>query len=1004
MKKITLIFSVLSIFAFLSSCSWKVPESVSVKTNAEYNFTIGSANVDLSKKMSAKRISEEIKKANSNSDFSLTIYDYKPNNRTEGYRKLLGAMTLKEIPLDISEIIPEDMDFENSVGEKLENLIERQEIKTPDVSSSIGENKISINLGDFSKEIPQKISFTDTSFSIYDRTASVAQMVTPIPIKIKIDNGEGKFDSLTFAGQKDTSPENSQSYINVKITPPENLPDDIKAEIGCSLYSLSKEEYEKLESITPEEYEERIAYLNSLTPVSKADPTLLSTNSNSPTEIKLPLDGQTVGLAYFIGFSGNITQSSSATFLPTSYKYTLSMSFSNTTSIKEISGATMMFSDEDAISFNKDISKTENSMLVKCTIDSGTLNLKCEEPAGWKGLSFVPNISISGGLEAANTDFTDAASDEKNYILNKNLTLDGKTYSNEDIRIDGKINVVLYEATITFDDEMQLDIVPSCQIDSVSSAVANLRSVLYDTSKGESKLKYSLEHDLDSSGANVSDYVEYIILNSGTGLSIPYSNTLPSDNDIDVKYDSVFFALDSAASNKNATLKSNEENGSLSFVSDYESTNGEHKIEIATNHIIDLNVEMILPGRNQIEAEYGTDPYYDYYMVLNNVKLGKTYYIEVGKPTITLEWTKAGIKTNKLSQNMNDTIDTGFDMETLTSSLTENLDEDEKDFIKSIKFKENSVNLYLYAVVPELKDESINDGENVLSALNFNGYAVARTIDSDTGIETKHALLIGIEDESGITSEKIIPTTTLPVLDTEENLKNYLVTKELSTAEANGNVDISSLIDMDTKGKLNIEYNISIGGDDNVIEITKTMFDKLKESEESTEIQLEARLTADLNLDIDPIDGTENLQVNLLDLLKDDDKKDETDSDKDLFQRNEATNIDDVQKYLDALEYAEISYTIKNNLLTYSDGHEFNINMDPKIAGINPYKLNVGKGTIKISEDDLEKMLKTYPFEPEILINLPEGNVGILPETSITINGDFKIKTNGTVNLFGGDK
>ena len=61
MKNIKL-FVMAAAVLLIVSCSWKIPESVSVKTNAEYNFTIGTFSEKLSKYLSIDTLSEQASK------------------------------------------------------------------------------------------------------------------------------------------------------------------------------------------------------------------------------------------------------------------------------------------------------------------------------------------------------------------------------------------------------------------------------------------------------------------------------------------------------------------------------------------------------------------------------------------------------------------------------------------------------------------------------------------------------------------------------------------------------------------------------------------------------------------------------------------------------------------------------------------------------------------------------------------------------------------------------
>ena len=53
------------------SCNWKIPESVSVKTDAEYNFTIGTFSEKLSKYLSVDTLTEQMESSSSDVSFDV---------------------------------------------------------------------------------------------------------------------------------------------------------------------------------------------------------------------------------------------------------------------------------------------------------------------------------------------------------------------------------------------------------------------------------------------------------------------------------------------------------------------------------------------------------------------------------------------------------------------------------------------------------------------------------------------------------------------------------------------------------------------------------------------------------------------------------------------------------------------------------------------------------------------------------------------------------------------
>src|SRR5574344_1095974 len=134
MKRIN-IYTLLLLVPFFISCNWEIPKSVSVKTNADYNFTIGSIdNIKLSEYLSAEILSEKMP---SSSETTFKIYDYDPNETSKS-KQFLIDFSLKEIPLDIGKYF-DNMDF--TAG--LTGLDFNQTFDIPDISMNDISNEIS---------------------------------------------------------------------------------------------------------------------------------------------------------------------------------------------------------------------------------------------------------------------------------------------------------------------------------------------------------------------------------------------------------------------------------------------------------------------------------------------------------------------------------------------------------------------------------------------------------------------------------------------------------------------------------------------------------------------------------------------------------------------------------------------------------------------------------------------------------------------------------------------
>lgn len=125
---LSLLFSVI-----LLSCGWQIPEKISVKSNASYNFTTGEIDTKLNDSLNF----DELIKPDENSEF--TVYNYLPDGKS---RQFVMRMAVADIPIDL-----ESSFNESSINEAIKDLSFTQEIKVPSIAFS---SQTEIPLVDFS--------------------------------------------------------------------------------------------------------------------------------------------------------------------------------------------------------------------------------------------------------------------------------------------------------------------------------------------------------------------------------------------------------------------------------------------------------------------------------------------------------------------------------------------------------------------------------------------------------------------------------------------------------------------------------------------------------------------------------------------------------------------------------------------------------------------------------------------------------------------------------------
>lgn len=131
--KLRFIFLSLLFSVILLSCGWQIPEKISVKSNASYNFTTGEIDTKLNDSLNF----DELIKPDENSEF--TVYNYLPDGKS---RQFVMRMAIADIPIDL-----ESSFNESSINEAIKDLSFTQEIKVPSISFS---SQTKIPLGGFS--------------------------------------------------------------------------------------------------------------------------------------------------------------------------------------------------------------------------------------------------------------------------------------------------------------------------------------------------------------------------------------------------------------------------------------------------------------------------------------------------------------------------------------------------------------------------------------------------------------------------------------------------------------------------------------------------------------------------------------------------------------------------------------------------------------------------------------------------------------------------------------
>lgn len=632
-------------------------------------------------------------------------------------------------------------------------------------------------------------------------------------------------------------------------------------------------------------------------------------------------------------------------------KYTLNAKFAPGTKFSKITGFTDEIGDSGDVEQFVTISTDET--FVKCEIASGSLEIVSKKPDGWTGVTakLSDSGSISGALELPATAKFDSVEDSTAFIRKK-MDLAKSVFTKEydstgKIIFKDKISFSCSNATLVFPngEQPQVTLETACRIQKASYVVLDLSSKA-DMLSFSKKTPFS---------GGMEDYVEEMTL-VNSGLEISYKNTLPKgndgDNEISMEIGSDLLKIDDTGDSRKIMLPQKSE----TFTS--YSTKDKGIPVSPKKDSLDFDVKLILPRDEGMP---------DNWAVLKNVDLDGEYEISVSAKPV-FDWVSVKIKTPEGSE-INGEEDTELSFDKLFSTMKDELG-DESEFIDNIKFEK--LPLYLYFQKPNLAS---------LSGMGFTGNIVLKT-----STETKDLLKSG---------EKIEPKD-IEIIKTD---KDGVVISELSEKDSSGYADIAPLFNKSKSESPKIHYDVGLGGLDGTVEIKKADYEKLKSENKDApvSIKISARLVIPLALKLEAPKTGNVTKVNILKLAK-------KDSGEDLFDRGEATSLEDVEKYIDLIESATLIYNIDNGLFSYAQsGKSGDILFNTNLAGVKrpSYELSMESGNEEIYTEDVKAMLRTYPFKPDIVASFPDGTLQISRNAEFKVNLAVKIRTHGKITIFG---
>ena len=924
MKKIFNSFIAVCSLIFISCGDYQIPQSVSIKTDADYNFSVGSIEQDLSSFLNIKTISEKlnssISEGNKNAFSSFSVYDYRPPLTDSGTQsqKFLAEVKLQEIPVDISEYLS-NMDISTSLKEQSFE----QQFTIP--SLSVDSLSSDLELPDFNEIIKTKSQINLPSDSIIIPGA-LNGSIDPTTITVNIKSPE--FSSISFY----------EGNIQVSI---KTDMDPHGSEVSATLRLLD------------------------------SDGNLISSASNKITNkgtFLLPIDGKTLKTNMKLELSG--TQSGG---IAEDLSYKIECLFS-AIKIKEIKGLKMDLGEQGKLSVDQNIYIGTDDTFVSCVIGEGFIYSVAKIPETWKGIYSVPDLKIEGALKKSDgssiveSDFN-KTDENLPYILNRNLNLEGCTFSKEHeaIHVKGTVQIKL-------DSENGADIylekdttgLNKIKVDTRCS-ITEIQSIIIDTAKAgiQDKLSFKDEQELPP---EIKTYVDNVILTKA-GIEGTYTNTLPQGNDFTAEFSSNF--LFSSPTSKSQVFS----NGEKLPLSEELINTTENTIKFSESSKIDYALQIKLPGATSEHPEYAQ---------FKNVKIGETYKIAINiKPVF--DWKSITINTAASKMQLDQKIETDFNLSAMFKDISSSFGDD--DFFKKIELTQ--MPLYLYFSCPSQLD--------VLKNIEYKG--ILKFVCGDENL-----YVVG-DEENGIEKDGTLNfRTSKPLEFKNSSEESQIVISDISKYPNSYSGNLADMVNS-TKdvqdSKLIIEYCLRISDSKNEekdkITISKSDFEQIKADTSTSTISIFARIIIPLEMKI-----TEQIDLNINKLAN-------LNEDTDIFNRTEAPDLSEIMKYAQIVESMSVSYNSENKFFNYQNDSSkslqfiFNTGMTNLTTNVYGEKgdLNLKNGTIKIVYEDIKKILEQYPFTPKMTVRLPEGNVYLPQDPCIKINCNIGLSTNGTVKLFG---
>lgn len=435
MKKFILLACLIPAISFYS-CSvfnFEMPESVTVKANAAYEFPLGGYSLQFAEEINVGKLQDILEDDDGESDSVFHVYDYRPEGKdADGVMTYILDYQIANIPLTV--------EADSDIG----SISFDTTFAAPNFSEMIGKNFLN----------------GSSSFKVTELGQDVALQGDGLPsIDFKITSPD--FDRMTFR----------KGALEISLSKSgENVTENFEMRIGVALKDMN-------DNVIREKTIEE------------------SVNLADGGTISLNLDGAEIGTQLKLVFSGRISGGTSG--ITHEYSVSAGLSDVKFAKITGLTMDEETLNGSNKLLIQKEFSLNGmNTFLSEATIEKGSLSFSCEYPDGWSGIIIEEtNFFLNGALELKSNEFKNGSGDG-NFILNKTASMDDKTirpsspegsereykvftYNENNENDCSYLKFSVEKATIIFaeDGNDKITLNGSCEIESLRNLVIDISSL-----------------------------------------------------------------------------------------------------------------------------------------------------------------------------------------------------------------------------------------------------------------------------------------------------------------------------------------------------------------------------------------------------------------------------------------------------------------------------------------------------------------------------------------------